>query len=185
MHLCRESAHRFESRLSEHGCAYIYEMSDVFTDMNSINFTMNVGRFQNPMEATIDDWDVCVHILAIYKSHFSFENFRMTSVPYTKIRLYMHLRRRRKTISAFFLNKRSRIALKKSILRDLVPNCGPFPLISHQLTTMQYYFSDIILDFIQENISDKIYKLTNHKTRDNLIYLKVIYQPRLEWPISV
>ena len=41
-------------------------------------------------------------------------------------RSYLHLRRRRKEISEIFLNKRSKIALKKTILRDLVPNCGPF-----------------------------------------------------------
>ena len=40
-------------------------------------------------------------------------------------RSYLHLRRRRKEISEIFLNKRSKIALKKTILRDLVPNCGP------------------------------------------------------------
>ena len=40
-------------------------------------------------------------------------------------RSYLHLRRRRKEFSAIFINKRSKIALKKTILRDLVPNCGP------------------------------------------------------------
>ena len=37
----------------------------------------------------------------------------------------LHLRRRRKEISEIFLNKRSKIVLKKTILQDLVPNCGP------------------------------------------------------------
>ena len=40
-------------------------------------------------------------------------------------RSYLHLRRRRKEISEIFLNKRSKITLKKTILRDLVKNCGP------------------------------------------------------------
>ena len=38
---------------------------------------------------------------------------------------YLHLRRRRKEISEIFLNNRSKIALKKTILPALVPNCGP------------------------------------------------------------
>ena len=40
-------------------------------------------------------------------------------------RSYLHLRRRRNEISEMFLNKRSKLAFKKTILRDLVPNCGP------------------------------------------------------------
>ena len=55
-------------------------------------------------------------------------------------RSYLHLRRRRKEISDISLNKRSKIALKRTILRDLVPNCGPLagvglriPLISPSL----------------------------------------------------
>ena len=40
-------------------------------------------------------------------------------------RSYLHLHRSRKKISEIFLNKRSKIALKKTILRDLVPNSGP------------------------------------------------------------
>ena len=40
------------------------------------------------------------------------------------IRSDLHLRRRRKEISETFHVKR-KIALKKTILRDLIPNCGP------------------------------------------------------------
>ena len=56
----------------------------------------------------------------------------------------LQLRRRRNKFSVIFLSKRNKRALKKTILRDLVPNCGPLsgvgggriPLISPQPTPM-------------------------------------------------
>ena len=69
-------------------------------------------------------------------------------LDYKRSNLYFRLRR--KEISDIFLNKRSKIALNKTILRDLVPNCGPLsgvgvgtnPLISPQPTPMHGFFPE-------------------------------------------
>ena len=47
---------------AENDCAYFYDVSGVFTDSNSIDFTTNDARLMNPMEFTIDDWNVCIDI---------------------------------------------------------------------------------------------------------------------------